>query len=192
MLSYRFSRRHRIDFGYYAFRRDGITRLLEWLEFKDGFYPPGTEVESFLNTDIYKLAYTWVFHDDGKVMLGLSGGLFVTRFDIGLSADGPVVYRDEAERLTAPLPVLGGRIGYNVGRKLRLLAAGDWFFIDYGAYRGQLTDAFLLVEHRTFKHVGFGGGLNAFSLTVDIDDSDRHADIRHVYTGWMAYMAFYF
>jgi hypothetical protein len=192
MLSYRFSRRHRLDFGWYGLNRDGVKSLGRDIEFKDTTYQIGTEVESYVKTDLYKLAYTWIFHEDEKVTLGASAGLHTTSFDIGIAARGEIVPLNEEETLTAPLPVVGGRLVYRITPRLSALVAVDWFFINYDAYQGSMADFFTIFEHRATKHFGVGGGINLFNLSVIVEDSEINADIRHTFSGAVFYLSFYF
>jgi hypothetical protein len=172
--------------------RDGVKSLQREIEFKDETYEIGTEVASYVKTNLYKLAYTWVFHEDQKVTLGVSAGLHTTDFEVGIAAQGEVIPLNEQETLTAPLPVVGGRLVYRITPRLSALVAGDWFFINYDAYQGNMSDFFTIIEHRATKHFGVGGGINLFSLNVVIEETDITADIRHNFTGAVFYLSFYF
>jgi hypothetical protein len=192
MLSYRFSRRHRLDFGWYGLDRVATKILEREITFKDKTFQIGTEVEAFVKTDLYKFSYTWLFHEDNKVLLGLSAGLHTATFDMGIATTDDVIALNERESLTAPLPVLGVRLAYRISPKLAVIAVGDWFFLNFDEYEGGMGDFFTIVEHRTTKHVGIGGGLNVFQLNVEFAGSDINADLRHVYAGAVAYLSFYF
>lgn len=193
VLSYRFSRRHRFDAGFYRINRSGTRVLDRTIEIGDEVFPIGTEVDTQFQTSTLKAQYTWIFHDDPKVTLGLSAGLHFTGLDFGIRSTGDIAELEESGKFPLPLPVLGGRLGYHVTPKLSVLAQADFFFLNYGDYRGRLVDAGLLVEHHTFRHVGFGGGLNLLSLNAEIEEEEtRLWDIEHLFTGYMAYVAFYF
>ena len=88
--------------------------------------------------------------------------------------------------------MFGFRLAYRATRKFNVIAAVDYFFLDYDKYAGSLVDAQVFFEHRTFKHVGFGAGLNSFSLDVEVDDDARYWDVQILYRGYLAYVSFFF
>jgi hypothetical protein len=192
MFAYRFSRRHRLDAGWYRIARSGRQDLQRDIEFNGRKFDIGTNVDSHLESDVYKAAYTWVFHDSEKVMLGLGPGIYVAKFDVGIAATNQQVPLDETEGLTAPLPVLGGRLTYSIGPKVEFLLTADLFMIDIGTVGGLLTDSMATVEYRPTKHFGFGGGLNILSMDVRFEDSETDADLSHTYRGLLAYASFHF
>jgi hypothetical protein len=81
---------------------------------------------------------------------------------------------------------------YRVNRKLGVLTTWDWFFINYGGYKGSMVDAHVVADHRTFKHVGFGAGLDRLSMNIEADTDDWVGDLQHVLFGFVAYVSFYF
>jgi hypothetical protein len=191
-LAYRFSKRHRLDFGWYRIARSGEKTLSREITFDDTTFRVDSNVESFVTTNLYKFAYTWLFHEDEKVTLGLSAGLHTTAFDLGIQATGDIVPLSERESLTAPLPVLGGRLVYRISPKLGVVVAGDFFFLRYDAYEGSMADFYSIVEYRVSKHFGIGGGLNVFNLTVEVANDEINADLSHVYSGGVLYLSAYF
>lgn len=191
MGSYRFSRHHRLDAGIYRINRSGSRVLDRTIEIGDDVFPIGTEVDTKFTTTTLKVAYTWLFHDDPKAVLGLSAGLHLTALDFGIQSVGQVVELEEDGKFPLPLPVLGGRMAYRITPKLGFIARADFFFLNYGAYKGFMVDAGAFVEHHTFRRVGFGGGLNLFSINAEIEEETRLWDIQHRFTGFMAYVAFY-
>jgi hypothetical protein len=54
-------------------------------------------------------------------------------------------------------------------------------------YQGALTDFTISIEHRTFKHVGFGFGLNRSSLDLEVDDDNKRGAFSSVLNGLMLY-----
>ena len=73
-----------------------------------------------------------------------------------------------------------------------VLAVADYFFLDYDKYAGSLVDSQVFFEHRTFKHVGFGAGLNNFAFDLQVDDEQRFWDVQNIYRGYLAYVSFFF
>jgi len=192
MLGYRFSRHHRFDFGYYNIDRDATKVLDKTIEIGDSIFPIYAEAYTRFDSDIYKAAYTWMFHEDEKVSLGLSAGLHIIGMTLEVNTTDPLLGIEEKNGVTAPLPVLGFRLTYRATRKLFVIAAVDHFFLDYDQYAGSLVDLQAFVEHRTFKHVGFGVGLNNFSFDLEVNDDQRFWDVQNVYRGYVVYLSFFF
>jgi hypothetical protein len=64
----------------------------------------------------------------------------------------------------------------------------DWLSLNYGAYSGDLRSTGIDVLYRPFRHVGFGVGLRAFVLDVEIDESNWRGKARTSYTGPTAFL----
>ncbi len=126
--SYRFNKRHGITFGYYKLDLDGTQTLSKTIDLGPIQIPINTTVRTEFEQDIFKLTYNYIFHDEGKVTLGFTPGLYVSQFRIGLDSTGLTTPTQASEKATAPLPVLGGRLIYRISPKLSMLSAVDVFF----------------------------------------------------------------
>jgi len=156
---------------------------------------PGVGVEAFTDISIYKAVYTWLFHDDSKVTLGLSAGLNVLDFDFGIDAGADRIGDDgfsERAGITAPLPVLGGRLVYRISPKFRVLFTADVLMVKYGDYSGTFQDVYFLAEYRLSKRFGLGGGLNVLGFDLTIDGDDRLGRFQNTLTGVMFFGTVYF
>jgi hypothetical protein len=197
-FQYRFSKHHAINVGYYNLDLDGTVRLSRTIELGDTEFDIGIDVLSQYKEQITKLAYNWIFHDEGRVMLSLTPGLHVSKASLSIQALGTGIGGnlgfDERENasVTAPLPMLGGRIVYRLTDKWSIVGVSDIFFLDRGSQEGQLNDTHLFVEYQANEHFSFGGGLNRFSLDLQLVDDDIIWDWSSVYTGAYLYMGFHF
>ena len=99
--------------------------------------------------------------------------------------------REDAS-ITAPLPMLGGRIVYRLADKWSIVALSDIFFLDHGSQEGQLNDFHVRAEYKAGEHLSFGGGLNRFSLDLQLVDDDIIWDWSSVYTGAYLYVGWDF
>ena len=170
-FNWRFGKRHILGFNWYELARDGTNTLQRDIRIFNSQIGPNIDVASFYETDIYKVGYTYFFHNDRKVSLGVGGGLFVAGLKAGIRADSTIVEVDEDGSFTAPLPVVGGRLVYRVNRRMNVLVSADWFFLKYDEYAGVLSDFQFYVTHRTWRHVGFAAGVNLQALNVEVDDT---------------------
>lgn len=86
--------------------------------------------------------------------------------------------------------MLGFYLRYNISRRWRFNANSQFFFLRYEDFEGSLTDVRLNVEHQTFRHVGFGLGLNRidFDIEADSSDDDFRGTFENVNEGLQAYI----
>jgi hypothetical protein len=195
MFTYRFNKRSQLDIDWFSIQRDGRQRLERTINLPRREFEIGVGVEAFTDIAVYKAVYTWLFHDDPKVRLGLSIGVHVVDFEVGIDA-GPDRIGDDnfSERagITAPLPVIGGRLVYQVTPKLLVLFTADVLMVKYDKYSGTFQDVYAVAEYRLSKRFGIGAGLNVLGLDLDVDGDDQFAYLNNTLTGVMFYGAFYF
>ena len=183
---YRFAPKHRVDFSWYKIDRGGTISSQRDIDFGNVFYPTGTSLESRLDTETTKLSYTYSFCRTAEIETSVSAGLHVTNIEASLRSSGGALA--ESNSVTAPLPVFGFRLDYAFSPKWWLRTKYELFFLDsVDAYQGALTDFTISVEHRTFKHVGFGFGLNRSSLDLEVDDGNKRGAFSTVLNGLMLY-----
>ncbi len=112
---------------------------------------------------------------------------------LGTGIDSSIGFDEREDRsVTAPLPMLGGRLVYRLTDKWSVVAASGIFFLERGSQEGQLNDTHVLVECQASEHFSFGGGLNRFSLDLQLVDDDVIWNWSSVYTGAYLYMGAHF
>jgi hypothetical protein len=190
--AWRFGKSHVLGFGWYDLLREGTEQTENDIELPRRTIPAGTEVKSWYGMELFKLSYTWLFHRDPKVKLGIGGGLFVADLKAGIRAAVPLSEDPIDESFTAPLPMVGGRLSYQVSPKLQFISFADFFFINYEEYSGVLVDVQLFASHQTFKHVGFGAGLNLQTVGVEVDGEDLFWEVSDSFVGVLVLTNFTF
>ena len=160
------SRRHRIDFSYFRFRRSGEKTLGKTIEIGGIEIPADTTIKTTLDYDIFRGSYSWSFFQDDRIDLAISAGLFVMPIRFKFEASG-LVEESVSESITAPLPVIGFRTDYAITYRVFLKTRVDFFWLEIDNFTGTLIDLQTLAEYRAFKHFAFGGGLNVTRLNVD-------------------------
>jgi hypothetical protein len=185
---YRFGKRSRVDFSYFNIKRSGVaTTGDETIDFGDISIPPNTPlVQSFFNEEVLKATYGLSFYNAPKAEMGLSAGLFIA--DIGVGMTAPTLDTSDKAEGTAPLPVVGAYLRYNISRRWRFTAKGDFFYLVVGDYQGNLTDLRLDLEHQTFKNVGFGFGFNSIQTSLKATDGDLTGSFENTISGFQAYV----
>jgi hypothetical protein len=195
---YRFSKRHALSLGYYELDLDGIIRLGRTIELGETEFDIGVDVRSEYNEQVTKLAYNYIFHDEGPVMLAITPGIHFSKARFSMKVSGllggglPALEVSENKSVAAPLPMIGGRLVYRLSPKWKLIASSDIFFLDRGSQEGQLTDTNIVVEYETKNGFVIGGGLNRFSLDLQVVDDDIIWDWSSVYTGVHLYVGYSF
>jgi hypothetical protein len=184
-FAYRFNRRSMIMFEAHGVNRDATRVIDESFVIGDEIFELNETLYTAMDVELYKAGYSWVFHDDGKVLLALGLGLHVTDIDFEVRAVGDISDTEVVDGVTAPLPVISGQLGYQITRELRMGVLFDWLIMDYDRYNGAMQDARVVFTYRPWRRFGFTGGLNLFSINAEIDDGDFEWDIQHVYLGFV-------
>jgi hypothetical protein len=183
---YRFAPKHRVDFSWYKIDRNGTILTQRGIDFGNVNFPVGSAVESQLNTETTKVAYTYSFYRTPEIETSISAGLHVTKMEASLTAAGLGIA--ESNSATAPLPVLGFRLDYAFTPRWWMRGKYELFFLDsVQSYTGSLSDFTISLEHRTFTHLGFGFGLNRSSLDVEVDDGTKKGSFSSTLNGLMVF-----
>lgn len=165
------NRRHRLDFQWYRINRRGTKTLDRVLEGDDITIPIGTTVETTLNFDIYKAAYSYSFFQDDRIDLAVALGLYVMPVSYDIDAKGFVQY-DVSSEFTAPLPVLGLRSDFAITEKWFLRSSIDIFYLEYDKFKGRIADIRILTDYNFMKHLGAGIGVESTRIAVESEDDD--------------------
>jgi hypothetical protein len=182
----RLSRRNLIDITYYDLSRSGAQTLQFDITFEGETYTASTEVDSFFNSKIWRIAYGYSFMKDNKRELGLLFGLHVTDIEVGINeTTGGQSSRAEG---TAPLPSFGIQGSVELPKRWRFRGWGQVFALDFEDFKGSLVNVTATVEHDTFKHVGFGFGWSYFGFDLEADASDLDGEFDYNFGGPNFYM----
>jgi hypothetical protein len=195
------NRRHRFDFQWFSFRRDGSNTIGQDIHYKDEdgneqVIEAGTHVESFFDFDIYQVAYSYSFFQDDRIDLAGSLGLYVMPIDFGLNATG-LVNVGGSETFTAPLPVLGVRADFEITPKWYFRSGLQVFYLEIGEFAGSILETHVAIEYLPWKHFGFGLGFDSLNVKVEADGDDYpgidfKGEVNFHYTGLLLYAKIYF
>lgn len=192
---YRFgnTRKHSLTAGYFGINRNAEKILEDSLQLGDVTYPIGTELTSKYNLSIIRLKYDYSFYQDERISLGASFGLFIMPVDFSVKAQSN---EDQVTKFVAPLPLVGLRSDFRISKKFYLLQKAELLYLNFTDFKGSILDLTILLEHKTFKNVGFGFGINSNRVNVTIKDPDSSidffGDIRMDYTGLLLYGRYFF
>jgi len=191
---FRFNPYHSLHYAWYRNSREGETIVDEEFEWGGETYPLNANLQSELTTNIYKLSYLFSFHHEKKVELGLLAGLHITGVKVAVKGtlQGDVV-ADEGTDFTAPLPVVGFRMSYDIiPNKLIWWNKVELFYINYDNYEGSLSDISTNIEWRFSKFVGIGAAMKGTRLNLEAQEDNKLASLENVDSGFTAYLSFYF
>ena len=191
---FRFNPYHALQYSWYRNSREGTSVVNETFEWGGEEYTVDANLESELTTNIFKLSYLFSFHHEEKVELGLLAGLHITgvKFAIKGTLQGDVI-ADEGTDFTAPLPVVGFKMNYDIiPGKLFWMNKVELFYINYDDYEGSLSDIATNIEWRFSKFVGIGAAMKGTRLNLRAQDGKRVASLENVDSGFTGYLSFYF
>ena len=201
---YRFNPRHSVGFSYYDVKRRGTRLLNDSITIGDVTYSAGGAINSQLDIGLYRFFYNWSFHRDEKVELGLSAGMYFAdiRFSFNSnltctsttgSCTGATPPGGGADKILAPLPQLGFLVNYNINPKLKVMGRFDWFYLETSAFQGSMTEMYLGLEYRLFKHLGLGAAYNRLDINADYNpDKSTGWSLKNDWNTLFMYGALYF
>ncbi len=189
---YRFTPKHAVEFSWYKINSSSQTDADINFTWDDQNISALGSLSTYFDTDIYKVNYVYSFYHNEKVELGLSAGLHITTLGVGFSGNyetnGTADNSGEDVRVTAPLPVVGFRLKYNILPELSVKYAVDYFFLTFDNTTGTLTDSLLTVNYRITRHFGMGIGINSTRMRLETDaGEDSRLNVSHDVAGGLIY-----
>jgi len=166
LVNLRLGQRWRVEGEHFSIDRDQTTVLDRTLEIGDETFEIGATVDSFFDTDVYRLSAGYSFLKRPDAEMGAVLGVHVTTFDLGISAigaGGDIEATERADTL-APLPTIGVYGYYAFSPRWLMQGRADYFTLDYEEYSGTLLNFNLGLEYQLAKHVGIGAGYRYVDL----------------------------
>lgn len=185
---WRFAKRHALDFSAFRLAREGTRVIDRDIQIGDVVFPVDARVTSESEQTIIKLAYRYAFLHRPRGHLGASIGAHTVDWSTEWRA-GALALEEHFDVLV-PLPVIGLFGSYALTSKLYLEASSEFFGLEYEEYDGFLNNTRLALEHRTFRHVGFGVGLDYFRIDASVESESRRlsASAEYDYLGLVGYL----
>ncbi len=186
---YWFTQRQRIDVSYFVLSRDSSRQISKTIDFGDQTFAVDTVVSANSSYTIEKVDYTWAALSREHGYLGIVAGLYVLKTSLSLSESA--LGKFETHSLTAPLPVIGLRGEYVVGKHFTLRGAVEYFGLtdsnSGSKVSGRLTDSYFGADYGFGKRMAIGLAYNTVSLRVDATSSRLAGRIDWGYDGYMLY-----
>ena len=185
-LEWRFLKRNKLTFNYYSVDRDASTRLRRPISFDGTVFPPGIGVNSFIDVDVYELAYSFSFIFTERVNLAAGVGVSAQDYNIGIASRLFPNLREE-EDFVAPLPTLNVEFQYAFSDNWSFSLKGGWLDtdieIDNNELDGRIVTGTAGIRWKTFKNLGITAGYTYFNIDGELSDEDTAADAEIEYSG---------
>jgi len=187
---YRFDGRHALGYSWYALKFTGYKAIETDIQWGDQSYTLGTQIDSEVRFDIYKLNYQYSLFHSEVVELGVLAGLHVMRTSVALGATGASQVR---ESVNSPLPVFGVFANHRLSPRWRAHFNYQLFFVNYeDQVQGGLQDLTVGLEYRLTRDFALGTALSGFSLDLEARDESSTLRVNTQWSGWMFYASQYF
>jgi hypothetical protein len=189
---YRFGKKHRIGWTYFASSREG-TSTYQGDPIKIGddvVINTGDSVAISDDSRLIAVNWTYSFLNTSKYEAWLGIGLNFSSVDTTIEVNiGDVVGQaQEQAKGTIPVPTIniGGR--WNFSKRVRMLLFQQMFGLRYSDYSGKLNNTRILAEWDATKHFGIGGGFERYSLELDAEGDNFSGSLDQSYTGLSLYL----
>ena len=200
---FRFNRHHAIGFAWYDINLKGNRTTIDVdLQIDDTIFLANGTIQSKVDLTMYRFFYNWSFYRSDKTELTLSPGMYFGDFEatiegtliIDPGTNNPIRRRSTVrEALFAPLPTIGLSIDYKIFPRLTANIRADFFYVDIDEIEGSMTELFVGLEYRVFKHFAVGAAYNRLWWNVDyIPGKSDGWEIDVAWNGGFFYGALYF
>lgn len=181
---------HRFELSYFELRRRSLKILTRDIEFGDETFVAGTEVESNMESDFVRLAYSYSLMRDRQKELGVTAGLTYVRFETALNAND--TQQSEHLKVKAPLPTIGIFGSVALGSTWRLSADVNVFALDFDRYDGFMAYLNLDIGRKFGGNMGAGIGYNFYGVRLNAKDDNLRGTFRMRNYGPKLYLSFLF
>jgi hypothetical protein len=173
---YRLARRQYVVFSYYDISRTGERNLLNrQIRFGDEVFNVNSNIEGFLDTQFFSLAYRYSFARTRRAELGLSVGASVVTLGTGIALAASATTPGEEHhvevatdaKFVAPVPLAGLYGRWQIARKVTVSGSFQYIELTFQGITGSDTDADVRVEYYPIRRLGLGLGYAFNRIKLD-------------------------
>ncbi len=191
--TYKFNPKHRLEFSWYNIKNSSHQEVKKSFDIAGKTVNTGASLDIYFDTQITKLMYAYSAYHTNKLALDFRVGFHATGISTGYTAKFNIFdinksNSSDSVSVTAPLPVIGVGMNYEIIPNLNLLYHVDYFFISYdSSVTGSLTDSTLALDYKFNRYFGIGGGLNSTSMRFKAQQDETKIEVRHEVIGGIVY-----
>ena len=185
---WRFTPKHHLRVLYTDYSQTDRATLSSEIQWGDDLFPVNAQVTSTLGFEVIEAAYEYAFVTSDRAEIAGSVGLHYTTLEARLAAT--VTSPNTGSRsiggprsVEAPLPVVGLRGMWRIGKRVYLDAQAQYFSLAIDDIRGSLYNYRAALIWQPTRRVGIGAGYDAFGVDVDLRQDDFRGKVDWVYRG---------
>jgi len=186
---YRLGRKHRLQFGYFTFKRDAQRVINKPITIGDHEFILNGQVDSKVKNTITEIGYMYSLRQTDRFEVSGTFGIhwldMESRF-IGETAFG--VFETSVADAAGPLPLIGIDIDYAFTPRWIVSFRGMLFSLEIDTYDGSLTDLRGSLEYYFMNNLGVGFGINRFDMDLSYSDKGRTGELSWGYDGIQLYI----
>jgi hypothetical protein len=207
-LRWRANRRNQLEFEFNNLNRSGsVSGITDPIKIGENEIPVqvGLKIDTQFDLTLARLTYGFSFLRKEKHEVAVKAGFHIASTSFRMDVFGDVLNVDtgmticnpspcqaepiDTDSFTVPLPHFGLQYTYAFTPKWGLRAQGLGFALKINDIKGVMTEIDLDLHYQPWKHVGFGGGIRYWELTVeDTSDSFLNGEFEFKYWGPSLYL----
>lgn len=188
---WRFSKKFRLDFGYWAVDRDSSDSLSQSVPIGPITVPPGTSIGATFDSSLVSTSIGWSFMRTDSTELGISAGLssLSLKSELGASVPGVGSASFTAFDESYLLPTIGIYVTQALSPMWSLTGRFGGIGLDLGDdFKGTVIEAMGAVEFRPWKNVGFGLAYVYNDADAELKNVGDGLEVKWKYAGPFAYL----
>ena len=188
-LLWRIAPRHQLSLGYYDLSRDETERTDEPYQIGNVIFPPGILVETEFDLKLADFSYAYSLVQNDRFEFAPLIGVYGMDFDVRVEND--LLGLSEGESQKFPLPTIGARFNYQLSPSWWLRAKGQYFYIEYDQYEGEMLEIGAGLEWNVWRKLSLGASYS--HINMDIEDTNANGGKgEYEYDGIWGYLALTF
>ncbi|MGD8977353.1 MAG: hypothetical protein PVG91_07085 [Gammaproteobacteria bacterium] len=188
-LVWRIAPRHQLSLGYYDLSRDATERTDEAYQIGNVIFPPGISVDTQFDLKLADFSYAFSVVQNERFEFAPQIGVYWLDFDVRVEND--LLGLSEGEGQEFPLPTIGARFNYQLAPSWWLRAKGQYFYIEYDQYEGQMLELGAGLEWNVWRKLSLGASYS--HIDMDIEDTNANGGKgEYEYDGVWGYLALTF
>jgi hypothetical protein len=185
--TYNFNRRHGLELSYFSLDRHAERTLTDPVSFRDSDFVPASTLTTSMDSEIWRLSYSYAFVDTPRHRAVAQFGLHYARLGIDLS--GRRIDDSAHASTNAPLPVLGLDYAYRISPRWMVEMRAQIFRLQVEDVDGRIDNFSALVAFAPLRTVHLFAGYNYYLLDVDLTKRFWRGEAKLDYQGpWAGFV----